>query len=88
MQASAQILEALSNRLSRGADNLDSTGADMPNVPDAGDISVLIAKVIGHLAENAGNLVIGMRATSAAVSRARQSYVETDHVSAREYEGR
>ncbi|GAB3271952.1 hypothetical protein [Kineosporia babensis] len=86
LQVELSTLEMIAEHLSKGAGELDAIGSGMPGPPEAGDLSALIGQIVGHFADNAGNFVVGMKASSSAVSKAQLKYSATDEASAGAYQ--
>jgi hypothetical protein len=85
--AELPVLDSIARRLSQSGDALDALGRSAPGVPNAGDVSAMMGGVIAHMAETAGNMVVGMKAASDEVSKSRQAYVSKDQASARSFRG-
>ena len=59
-------------------DSLDAAGHGAPTSVDAGEVTGLMCGVVAHLAESAGNLVVGLRQAGQQVSECRAAYESRD----------
>ena len=80
-------LDAMASRLDQSADALDAVGGKAPGLPDAGEVSGIMGAAIAHLTESAGNLVLGMKGASEAVTLARRDYAGRDQAAATSFRG-
>jgi hypothetical protein len=80
------VMRSLIRRLRSAGDELDSTGLTAPGVPRAGDVAPLMAAVIAHLAESAGNAVIGLKAAGDNAERVYEDHLASDPSAADEAE--
>jgi formiminotetrahydrofolate cyclodeaminase len=85
--AELPVLDSIAQRLSQAADALDGIGKSIPATPNAGAVSALMGAVVAHLAESAGNMVIGMKTASDQVAKSRQEYAARDEAAARSFRG-
>ena len=60
--ADPALMETMASTLRNAGLTLDSAGSTTPGTPDAGDVTTDIAAVLGHLANSAGELVVGVAA--------------------------
>jgi hypothetical protein len=80
-------LEAIAGRLTRSANTLDATGATVPAMPDAGDVSGIMGSAIALLTESAGNLVVGMLVAGDQAEAARRGYTAQNEAAANSIRG-
>jgi len=85
--ADLSAMASMARLLSEAADALDGVGSKSPGVPQAGDVSGIMGAAIAHLADNAGNVVLGMKGASEEVAQARQDYAGKDQAAANSFRG-
>jgi len=85
--AEPAVLDSIARRLSQSGDALDGLGTSAPGVPDAGDVSGMMGGVIAHLAEAAGNMVVGLKTAGDEVAKSRQEYAGKDQAAAQSFGG-
>ena len=86
-RADLPTLASIAARLSQAADALDGVGTASPGTPDAGEVSGMMGAAIAHLAESAGNIVLGMKGAGEEVTAARRDYAAADGSAARSLRG-
>ena len=72
------VMQSLADRLRSTGDDLDAAGRTAPGVPQAGEVAALMGAVIAHLAESAGNAVVGLKMAADSVEQACKDYLATD----------
>lgn len=78
MRADPQVLGMVADGLRRTGQSLDEAGADRPAAPAAGEDTGLMATVLAHLFDGAGNLVTGMLEAADRIDLARTRYTVQD----------
>jgi hypothetical protein len=86
-EADLPAMDAMARRLNESADSLDAAGNRSPGVPNAGDVSGIMASALAYLAGSAGNLVLGLRGASEAVTQSRNDYAKKDQSAAQSFRG-
>lgn len=71
-------LNNISRSLSDAGENLDCANATAPASVDAGNGTPAILGIMPHLADNAGQLVVAVKAVSEAITSANQLYLGKD----------
>jgi len=82
-EADLPAMDAMARRLTESADSLDAAGNHAPGVPNAGDVSGIMGSALAYLTASAGNLVLGLKGASEAVTRSRDDYATKDQAAAR-----
>jgi hypothetical protein len=81
-RADLTTLQSLASRLRQAGQSLDEAGSSVPPTPTAGDLTPDIARLVGHLTDVTGNLVIGLKEASDRVEQSRATYSGTDNTTA------
>ena len=68
----------LGRSLTDGATTLDAVAVTLPDPPDAGASTAVVADALAGVSEAVGLLVVGMHATSGATGAAGEEYRSTD----------
>lgn len=79
-------METMASTLRNAGLTLDSVGSSAPSAPDAGEVTADIAAVIGHLANSAGELVVGVAAAGDAVAQGGADYAEAEESGRRSFQ--
>lgn len=77
------VLDGIAGMLDGGADALNDLAGSVPGVPDAGSMSVDMAKAISDQVAAAGEYAIGVAAAGQAVADGGKAYQETDDAAKR-----
>ncbi|HEY9474747.1 MAG TPA: hypothetical protein VIS06_12960 [Mycobacteriales bacterium] len=72
------LLRRLGRSLQSNGESLDSLGAAVPDLPDAGEVSGEMAELVGLLTGAAGELSIRLRAAGDAVARGGAIYADAE----------
>ncbi|WP_416562987.1 hypothetical protein [Nocardia testacea] len=75
-------LTTIANTLATSSTELDATNDKTPDTLDAGTVTPSVLAVLSVLMDGAGQLVVGMAASSAAVTDAAKKYKEQDDTTA------
>lgn len=75
-------LDGISRSLSTAGAELDGAGASAPTSVDAGLGTPAVLGILAHFAENAGQLVVAVKAAGEAVATANTGYRELDETTA------
>lgn len=76
------VLETISRSLDDAGSDLDDVGLTVPTTVDGGCGTPAILGIMAKLVENSGQLVVGVKAVSAAVEKANTGYLQQDAGSA------
>ncbi|MCV7431994.1 hypothetical protein [Mycolicibacterium bacteremicum] len=75
-------LANISRSLADAGISLDDAGNSMPSAVDGGCGTPAILGILAKLADNTGQLVVGVKAVSEAVAKANTAYLEQDATAA------
>ncbi|MFS0895956.1 hypothetical protein [Mycolicibacterium litorale] len=78
MYINHDALVNISRSLSDAGENLDAANATAPKSVDAGTGTPAILGIMAHLADNAGQLVVAVKAVSDAITSANRRYFGQD----------
>lgn len=70
------VLDGIAATLQGAGGDLDEVGRSVPDPPDAGEAGSAIAGIVSQLVDNAGQLVLGLKAMGEAIAEAGVDYAD------------
>ncbi|SNR38450.1 hypothetical protein SAMN06265360_104135 [Haloechinothrix alba] len=81
------VLDGIAATLQEAGGDLDEIGRSVPDPPDAGEAGPAIVGIVSQLVDNAGQLVLGLKAMGEAIAEAGVDYADYEVRAAEELEG-
>jgi hypothetical protein len=78
--ADLSVIEGVVRMLRSGSQSVKDLGGSVPQAPDAGEVSAVMASMMSKLAEAAGEVSTGVAVAADEVERSAQTYRESDQV--------
>lgn len=76
--ADRDVIEGVARMLRSGSHSIENLGGSVPGVPDAGEVSAVMASLMSKLIDAAAEVSTGVAAAADEVEHSAQTYGESD----------